>query len=338
MLDLTLCEHTQRRSKEGDTFIVYNKEELAEKVFPHFFTHTKFTSLSRQLNFYGWKKVPQADSKSKHVEFYHKYFQRDRTELLHLIHRPTRNNDERRISKSNNNEGDKANDSRHQADEIKMLKRKVSHLEAQTTRMQIELNKFHTQMTRQLQMLNAERGLKDSSTFKYPVAPDPSVSKAMQFDHQPMAGIEFESTFPESSTSSIVSTPRSEHGTKNDKMTEVRTLEGFLTPPSVNTKEAASSNVTTVPLPPDERLLRPSELLRGFSKGFGSSLSSIDAEKLTHLMTDNNSNTKNTTSNTPSHIVTPTESANISTIPVGKELDLPVPPGDIDFLESTQNI
>jgi hypothetical protein len=44
-------------SQDGEKFIVKDPELLAKNVIPKYFGHNKFSSFSRQLNFYGFKKL-----------------------------------------------------------------------------------------------------------------------------------------------------------------------------------------------------------------------------------------------------------------------------------------
>ena len=44
-------------SADGNKFIVKDPEILARDVIPKYFGHNKFASFSRQLNFYGFRKM-----------------------------------------------------------------------------------------------------------------------------------------------------------------------------------------------------------------------------------------------------------------------------------------
>ncbi len=119
------------RSEDGETFVVKDPDAFAAEVIPHYFDHSKFSSFSRQLNFYGFKKVPMKavrtseydKESSKYVRFYNEKFKRGRKDLLSQIHRSTRN----------------SNNANNQSQEIKTLKERVSVLESQLYNMRVRV-------------------------------------------------------------------------------------------------------------------------------------------------------------------------------------------------------
>ncbi|KAI7821687.1 HSF-type DNA-binding-domain-containing protein [Gamsiella multidivaricata] len=81
-------------SDDGQSFIVVNHVEFAKEVLPKFFKHNNFSSFVRQLNMYGFHKVPHLqqgvlmpDADSEQWEFSNPHFQRNQPDLLYLVSR-----------------------------------------------------------------------------------------------------------------------------------------------------------------------------------------------------------------------------------------------------------
>eukprot|EP00554_Chaetoceros_debilis_P001656 CAMPEP_0194081620 /NCGR_PEP_ID=MMETSP0149-20130528/7348_1 /TAXON_ID=122233 /ORGANISM="Chaetoceros debilis, Strain MM31A-1" /LENGTH=423 /DNA_ID=CAMNT_0038763565 /DNA_START=92 /DNA_END=1363 /DNA_ORIENTATION=- len=130
-------------AEDGETFVVKDPEEFAKVIIPKYFDHSKFSSFSRQLNFYGFKKVPTkpvraANNKenAKHVRFYNEKFKKNRKDLLSQIQRSTRG----------------AGNASSQVQEVKALKERVSHLEADLMFMQSSFKNLEEQMRQVLSM------------------------------------------------------------------------------------------------------------------------------------------------------------------------------------------
>lgn len=93
-----------RWSDAGDSFYVLNHERFAREVLGRWFKHQKFTSFVRQLNMYGFHKIPhlqqgvlKSDTDTEPWHFEHPHFHRGQPDLLCLIQRkkqPTHANDE----------------------------------------------------------------------------------------------------------------------------------------------------------------------------------------------------------------------------------------------------
>ncbi|ORY99599.1 hypothetical protein BCR41DRAFT_415191 [Lobosporangium transversale] len=88
-----------RWSDDGQSFIVINHVEFAKEVLPKFFKHNNFSSFVRQLNMYGFHKVPHLqqgvlmpDSDSEQWEFSNPHFQRNQPDLLYLVSRKKASN------------------------------------------------------------------------------------------------------------------------------------------------------------------------------------------------------------------------------------------------------
>ncbi|TPX53414.1 hypothetical protein SeMB42_g00807 [Synchytrium endobioticum] len=81
-------------SDDGTSFIVQRHEEFSKEVLPRFFKHNNFSSFVRQLNMYGFHKVPHlqqgalhTDSDAESWEFTNQFFQRNQPDLLCLVSR-----------------------------------------------------------------------------------------------------------------------------------------------------------------------------------------------------------------------------------------------------------
>lgn len=77
---------------EGTTFIIPNSQTLAEHVLGRHFKHNNFASFVRQLNMYGFHKVPHLnhgvldnDGLPEVWEFSNEYFSRDRPDTMRYI-------------------------------------------------------------------------------------------------------------------------------------------------------------------------------------------------------------------------------------------------------------
>lgn len=95
-LKLLLSEEKYRRairwSENGAAILITDGETFKRQVLDEsaeMFKTRNFTSFVRQLNLYGFRKVPVngKSDPSKNMEFEHAHFKRDKPELMHLVHR-----------------------------------------------------------------------------------------------------------------------------------------------------------------------------------------------------------------------------------------------------------
>lgn len=291
---VTTCpDHLAAWSEDGETFVVKNPDEFARQVIPQYFDHSKFSSFSRQLNFYGFKKVPMKavrtseydKESSKHVRFYNEKFKRGRKDLLSQIHRSTRN----------------SNNANNQTQEIKVLKERVSMLENQLFSMQEAFMNLEAQM-RQVMGMNS---------FGQGTAPGPSDGAPQSFNHMSSGANSIDtSTYASSNPNDVGSYQygrtdgynqqqqnHSDKGarssatspkTNSSSTRQYRTQSpakaagkgaGATLAPHPNVKELDPS---LLPPPPDASQLRAASLLRGFSSEF----TSFEAKLFESMMTD----------------------------------------------------
>ncbi|KAK7060568.1 Heat shock transcription factor [Paramarasmius palmivorus] len=81
-------------SDNGDSFFVHDHERLAKEHLGNWFKHNKFASFVRQLNMYGFHKIPhlqqgvlRSDSDAEHSQFAHPDFHRGQEDRLIFIER-----------------------------------------------------------------------------------------------------------------------------------------------------------------------------------------------------------------------------------------------------------
>ncbi|OBZ65652.1 Heat shock factor protein [Grifola frondosa] len=87
-------EELIRWSENGDSFYVLNHEKFAREVLGRWFKHQKFASFVRQLNMYGFHKIPhlqqgvlKSETDTEPWHFEHPHFHQGQPDLLCLIQR-----------------------------------------------------------------------------------------------------------------------------------------------------------------------------------------------------------------------------------------------------------
>lgn len=91
-----------RWSESGGAILITDGEVFKRQVLDEsaeMFKTRNFTSFVRQLNLYGFRKVPVngKGDPSKNMEFEHIHFKRDKPELMHLVHRTCSSRKKKRV-------------------------------------------------------------------------------------------------------------------------------------------------------------------------------------------------------------------------------------------------
>lgn len=106
-LKLLLSDEKYRKairwSENGGAILITDGEAFKRQVLDEsaeMFKTRNFTSFVRQLNLYGFRKVPinGKGDPSKNMEFEHVNFKRDRPELMHLVHRTCSSRKKKRVA------------------------------------------------------------------------------------------------------------------------------------------------------------------------------------------------------------------------------------------------
>ena len=106
-LKLLLSDEKYRKairwSESGGAVLITDGEAFKRQVLDEsaeMFKTRNFTSFVRQLNLYGFRKVPVngKGDPSKNMEFEHVHFKRDKPELMHLVHRTCSSRKKKRVA------------------------------------------------------------------------------------------------------------------------------------------------------------------------------------------------------------------------------------------------
>jgi len=74
-------------SEVGDSFRIIDRTKFAQDVLPLYFKHDNLRSFIRQLNIYGFQRVPNASGRDRTMEFHHPMFTRNGVHNLKEIRR-----------------------------------------------------------------------------------------------------------------------------------------------------------------------------------------------------------------------------------------------------------
>jgi len=74
-------------SEHGGTFRIVDRTKFAQEVLPLYFKHDNLRSFIRQLNIYGFQRVPNASGRDRTMEFFHPMFTRNGVRNLKDIKR-----------------------------------------------------------------------------------------------------------------------------------------------------------------------------------------------------------------------------------------------------------
>jgi len=74
-------------SEHGESFRIVDRTKFAQDVLPLYFKHDNLRSFIRQLNIYGFQRVPNASGRDRTMEFQHPMFTRNGVRQLKEIKR-----------------------------------------------------------------------------------------------------------------------------------------------------------------------------------------------------------------------------------------------------------
>lgn len=123
-------------SRGKNSFIIQNRAQFWYDLLPLYYKHNNMSSFVRQLNMYGFHKIPStehgpiSDTDKDEIQFYHPYFQDGHPELLKLIKRKATMNPK-------NNEGIKYSTSK--SDDLNKVLLDVKHLQGKQANVDSQL-------------------------------------------------------------------------------------------------------------------------------------------------------------------------------------------------------
>lgn len=98
-----------RWTLDGKAIVIPNEETFKSCILnneTNMFKTKNFTSFVRQLNLYGFRKMPWGKNQpARNLTFEHLYFRRDRPDLMHLVHRTCMTKKQKNHEVTKENEG-----------------------------------------------------------------------------------------------------------------------------------------------------------------------------------------------------------------------------------------
>ncbi|PVU97830.1 hypothetical protein BB561_000302 [Smittium simulii] len=144
LVDDTSSNNYIRWTESGESFLVYKHEDFAKEILPKFFKHNNFSSFVRQLNMYGFHKVPHLqqgvmasdNSSQESWEFSNPHFQQNQPDLLHFVIRNCR-------SKSARDD--------YAPSGVKLIENSKASIDTRTTILDSEINQKFENLARELE-------------------------------------------------------------------------------------------------------------------------------------------------------------------------------------------
>jgi len=122
-------------SEYGDSFKIVDRSKFAQDVLPLYFKHDNLRSFIRQLNIYGFQRVPNASGRDRTMEFQHAMFTRNGIRNLKEIKRGTQ-------SKKHENDDEGGGDYSGEQAPAKKPRQDYSIFKSDVARLQKNLSEF----------------------------------------------------------------------------------------------------------------------------------------------------------------------------------------------------
>jgi len=157
-------------SEMGDSFRIIDRTKFAQDVLPLYFKHDNLRSFIRQLNIYGFQRVPNASGRDRTMEFQHPMFTRNGVRNLKEIKRgnqPKKTEAEEAMEASIDGDGGEGPPAKKARHDYSVFKTDVARLQKNLDAFEADL-KEHT-MQVQLKLAYILSAL-DDSAFDTPLA------------------------------------------------------------------------------------------------------------------------------------------------------------------------